>query len=120
MEGPAKKFESLATPTRFSEENPLTPRERILSALEHSIDGEALAVWMAMKPVGTSVDSFLRWVNEFNATDAQDRGEGKYDHNRTLDQNVAITEIIKTGSGFDLSVTLHKSGEITFSTPLQD
>lgn len=120
MEGPVKKFESLATPTRSPEENPLTPREKILSALEHNMDGNALAVWMAMKPTGTSVDSFLRWVNEFNATDAKDRGEGMYDHNRTLDQNIAITETIKTGSGFDLTVTLHKNGEITFSTPLQD
>tara|TARA_R110000824_G_scaffold401771_1_gene615543 strand:- start:236551 stop:236913 length:363 start_codon:yes stop_codon:yes gene_type:complete len=120
MEGPAKKPESLATSTRSIETNPLTHQEKILSALQHNLDDEALAVWMAMSPTGTPVDSFLRWVNEFNATDAEDRGKGKYDHGRTLDQNVDITEVIKTGSGFDLTVTLHKNGEITFATPLQD
>jgi len=111
-------FERPTTPATSKEEAPLTNKEQILSALRHSLDGEALSTWMAMMPAGAPVSSFIRWVDEFNSASPEDRGKGKYDHSRTLEKNIDITEVIKTGSGFDVEVTLHKNGEITLAPAL--
>ena len=113
-----RPFESLATPTVNREKSVLTDQEKVLSALTHNLDGQALTTWMAMTVTGTPVESFTRWVEDFNSATPEDRGKGKYDHSRTLDENVDVTEEITTGSGYPLQVTLHKNGEITFATPL--
>ena len=111
-------FDSYATPIRTHEKSVLSNTEKILSALDHSLDGDALAKWMAMKPVGSPVSSFVLWVEAFNAASPEDRGKGKHDHSRTLDENVDVIEEIETGSGFPLTVTLHKNGEVTLATSL--
>jgi hypothetical protein len=111
-------FDSYATPVRTHEKSVLTNEEKIVSALDYNLEGDALVRWMSMKATGAPVESFVRWVDDFNATTAEERGKGKYDHSRTLDENVDIVEELKTGSGFPLIVTLHKNGEITFSTSL--
>jgi hypothetical protein len=105
-----------ATPTNKYEKSVLTPGERVQSALDHSLEGGALAIWMAMKPAGMPAESFARWVDEFNSASAEERGAGRYDHGRPGDENIDITSEIITGSGYPLSVTLHKNGEITFAT----
>lgn len=107
-----------ATPTKKYEKSVLTPEEKVVSALTYNLEGQALALWMAMKPASAPAVSFVRWVEDFNAVSAEDRGAGKYDHNRPLEENVDITTEITTGSGYPLSVTLHKNGEITLATTI--
>ncbi len=96
----------------------LTSEEQVLSALSHNLDGQALSTWMAMTVTGTPVESFVSWIERFNVATPEERGKGKYDHSRTLDENVDVTVELTTGSGFPLTATLHKNGEITLATPL--
>lgn len=111
-------FNSYATPTNTREKSVLTNEEKVISALNYNLEGEALVNWMSMKATGSPVESFVQWVDVFNQATPEDRGKGKYDHSRTLDENVDIVEELTTGSGFPLTVTLHKSGEVTLSTSL--
>ena len=111
-------FDSYATPVRTHEKSVLTNHEKVVSALSHNLDGQALSTWMAMTVAGTPVESFLSWIERFNVATPEERGKGKYDHSRTLDENVDTVVELTTGSGFPLTVTLHKNGEITFATSL--
>ncbi len=104
-----------ATPTNKYEKSVLTPDERVQSALVYSLEGGALATWMAMKATGTPVESFDRWIDDFNNSPAEERGAGKYDHGRPGEEDIDITSEITTGSGYPLTVTLHKNGAITFA-----
>lgn len=109
-------FESRATPTINREKSVLTNEEKVVSALDHNLSGVALERWMAMKATGTPFSSFERWIDDFNATSAEERGKGRYDHSRTLDEHIDITIELNTASGFPLQVTLHKNGELTLDT----
>lgn len=115
-EMPRQPFESLATPTTDREKSVLTNQEKVLSSLAYNLGGAAQTTWMAMNATGTSLESFSRWVEDFNATTPTERGAGQYDHSRTLDENVDITEEVTVGSGYVLHITLRKSGEISLAT----
>ncbi len=111
-------FDSYATPVRTHEKSVLTDHEKVVSALQYSLGGNALATWMAMKATGTPVESFTRWVDDFNAASKEERGYDRYDHSRPGEEDIDLVTDMTTGSGFPLTVTLHKNGEITFATPL--
>lgn len=111
-------FDSYATPIRNYEKSVLTDEEKVVSALTYSLNSQALVLWMAMKDATSPATSFVRWVEEFNATSAEERGKGKYDHGRPGEENVDIIVDLKTAPGYPLTVTLHKNGEITFATSL--
>jgi hypothetical protein len=110
MEGFPKQPQALET-------SPLSDRDKVLQALESSLSGVALERFMAMKPAGTPGESFARWVDDFNAATPEERGKGIRDTGRPLTEHHDITETLQTASGHSLIVTLHKSGEVTLSTP---
>ncbi len=95
------------------ESSVLTDKEKVYSALEHTIEGEALNLWMAMKVAGTPESNFVKWIADFNATSAEDRGKDKYDHSRPLTEHVDVSVPFTSPSGHSYAVTLHKNGEVT-------
>jgi len=96
-----------------SESVALTDKEKVFQALEHSLTGTALERWMAMKSAGTPESSFTKWVEDFNASSPEERGKGKYDHNRPLTEHVDVSLPLMSPSGHAYQVTLHKNGEVT-------
>ena len=112
------RLEGLRQPLPRPERSELTDTQKVIKALEENLEGEALVRWMGMKATGTPVESFTRWVDELNATSPEDRGLGKRNTSRSLEEHKDITLDIQTGSGFPLTITLLKSGEVRFATSL--
>ncbi len=106
--------------SRTPEAVPLSDKEKVMSALQHNLDGEALARWMGMS-VGmqTPVESFTKWIADFNACSPVERGQGKYDHGRPLEPRAEdITVPLTSPSGYAYTATLHADGQISFATSL--
>lgn len=112
------RLEGLQQPLPRPERSEETDTQKVIKALEDNLEGEALVRWMGMKATGTPASSFVRWVDELNATTPEERGLGKRNTSRPAEEHKDITLEIQTGSGFPLAVTLRKTGEVTFSTPL--
>ena len=110
--------ERLATPV--SRETTLTSDELVASALAHSLQGEALALFSAISSSMDTPESFVRWINDFNARPAEERGLGRYDTGRPLTENVDRVATRSTSKGYPYTVTLHKNGEITLETGLMN
>ena len=110
--------ERLATPV--SRETTLTTDELVGSALMHSLTGEAQMLFSAISSSMDTPESFIRWVDEFNACSPEERGAGKYDQGRPLTENVDRVATRSTSKGYPYTVTLHKNGEITLETGLMN
>lgn len=98
----------------------LSPQELVQQSLGHPhLSGVALERYMAMTAgLSTPVESFIRWIEDFNAASAEERGKDRYDHNRTLDKHVDVSAEFTSPSGHGYTATLHKNGEVTLSSTL--
>lgn len=97
----------------------LSAHELVLQSLQHNLEGVALERFMAMSAgLQTPVESFIKWIDDFNEASAEERGKGKYDHDRTLDNHVDVSADFTSPSGFAYTATLHKNGEVTLSSTL--
>lgn len=99
----------------------LSNREKIIQAMKNTLSDDALVLYSAMiSPIPYPQESFHAWIAEFNALPASARGEGQYDHGRTLGERdgAEISDLFTAHEGRPLTVTLHKNGEITLSTTL--
>lgn len=110
-------FDSYATPVAPKEDKePLTDDELVQSALNHALEGEALALFAAMQSPHDTQDSFKQWVEDFNARPKEERGFNKYDHSRSLTQHIDRTIERQTPRGYLYTITQHKNGEITLAS----
>lgn len=110
-------FDSYATPTGRTEKAPLTGDERIMSALEHSLSGEAKALFGSVA-TATTQEEFLTAIHTFNAHPREERGFGTYDHDRPLTQNIDYTKNASTPKGYPYTITLHQDGDVTLESDI--
>jgi len=114
MEG----MDSYATPVARTEKEPLTDEELVQSALQHSLDGEARALFAAIHSPLDSQESFAQSIEDFNARPREERGFDKYDHSRPLTENIDRTIERQTPKGYPYMITQHKNGEITLASKI--
>lgn len=96
----------------------LTDREKITEALTR-LGNDPLSMYTAIvSPMPYPQESFLRWIDDFNTFPAEERGLNAYDHSRSLTEHVDISVDMRIPSGYPLTATLHKNGEMTLSSTL--
>jgi hypothetical protein len=112
-----KNFEAPRAPQ--PEHHELDDKEYILSQIAHNLSDEAGKIYgLLFTPSGVSSESFEQHIDEFNALPAKDRGEDKYDHSRTGDDNRDRSTTFDIPSGKSLTIHLLKNGEIKLETTL--
>lgn len=96
-------------------QNPLSDEEQVEHAVQHQLSEKAQRQLDKVQDVNATFETYYTAITNFNALPPEDRGKGKYDHGRSLDENRDRYVIWTHPKGFQYTVLLQKNGEILLS-----